>query len=234
MALALGGSMGVVPGVALGESTRELDDQQSPGADMVEHAGAVTGDRTLQPGRPSDQHPAALSNDESAESAESQSSADAAHDVAGEQNAAGAPKAAPVDEATLPRRSGQGRRVVYDISAQRVWLVRDSGRVARSYLVSGARDATKVPPGRYEVYSKSRHAVAFNYRETMSFMVRFAHGDRAPIGFHDIPRDLGKRLVQTRAELGTPTSAGCIRQARPDAVALWNFTEVGTKVVVVP
>jgi lipoprotein-anchoring transpeptidase ErfK/SrfK len=230
MALAVGGSLGVVPGVALGESTRKFDAQKSPGADTVDHADAVTGDRTLQPGTAGDPRLAVPSSDESAES---RLSADAPHDGAGKQDAAIAPEEAPVDEATLPRRSGQGRRVVYDISAQRVWLVRDSGRVARSYLVSGGRDASKLPPGRYEVYSKSRHAVAFNYRETMSFMVRFAHGDRAPIGFHDIPRDLRKRLVQTRAELGTPTSAGCIRQARPDAVALWNFAEVGTSVVVV-
>jgi lipoprotein-anchoring transpeptidase ErfK/SrfK len=66
---------------------------------------------------------------------------------------------------------------------------------------------------------------------TMQYMVRFAHGQRAAIGFHDIPVDDGRRL-QTRAELGTPQSHGCIRQWRPDAKALWYFAIVGTKVVV--
>jgi lipoprotein-anchoring transpeptidase ErfK/SrfK len=41
----------------------------------------------------------------------------------------------------------------------------------------------------------------------------------------------GERL-QTTAELGTPLSHGCIRQARPDAKALWRFAPVGTTVVV--
>jgi cephalosporin-C deacetylase-like acetyl esterase len=85
--------------------------------------------------------------------------------------------------------------------------------------------------GTYEVYSTSRHAIGIDDSGTMQFMVRFAHGERAAIGFHDIPVDDGKR-VQTRAELGTPQSHGCIRQARPDARALWSFAIVGTTVVV--
>ena len=38
--------------------------------------------------------------------------------------------------------------------------------------------------------------------------------------------------MQTRDELGTPQSHGCIRQARPDARALWKFAPLGTTVVV--
>jgi len=40
--------------------------------------------------------------------------------------------------------------------------------------------------------------------------------------------------VQTRAQLGTPLSHGCIRQAEPDAKAMWRFARLGTKVVVTP
>jgi lipoprotein-anchoring transpeptidase ErfK/SrfK len=65
----------------------------------------------------------------------------------------------------------------------------------------------------------------------MRYMVRFAHGAHAAIGFHDIPV-LHDALVQTRAELGTARSHGCIRQWRPDARALWRFAPVGTTVVV--
>lgn len=130
----------------------------------------------------------------------------------------------------LPTSSGHGRRVVFDISAQRVWLVDDGDRVRRTYLVSGSL-TDNLQPGRYEVYSTSRHAVGVDDSGTMQYMVRFAHGEQAPIGFHDIPVDRGE-LVQTRAELGTPQSHGCIRQWRPDARALWYFATVGTKVVV--
>jgi len=68
---------------------------------------------------------------------------------------------------------------------------------------------------------------------TMKYMVRFAHGKRAAIGFHDIPVKDGEK-VQTKGELGTARSGGCIRQWRPDAQALWEFAPRGTAVVVVP
>jgi hypothetical protein len=133
-------------------------------------------------------------------------------------------------ENALPARSGEGRRVVFDMSAQRVWLVAAGDRVRRTYPVSGSV-TDNLKPGHYEVYSTSRDAVGIDDSGTMRYMVRFAHGERAAIGFHDIPVKDGE-LVQTRAELGTPQSHGCVRQWRPDARALWDFAPVGTTVVV--
>jgi lipoprotein-anchoring transpeptidase ErfK/SrfK len=133
----------------------------------------------------------------------------------------------------VPARTGRGRRVVFDVSDQRVWLVdhaagRDS--VRRTYLVSGSV-THNLQPGTYAVYSRSLHAWGVDDSGSMRYMVRFAHGAKAAIGFHDIPV-LRHALVQTRAELGTPRSHGCIRQWRPDARALWRFAPVGTTVVV--
>jgi lipoprotein-anchoring transpeptidase ErfK/SrfK len=132
----------------------------------------------------------------------------------------------------LPAGSGSGKRVVFDMSEQRVWLVDDKDQVRRTYLVSGSR-MSNLGPGRYEVFSRSAQAVSYTYEETMRFMVRFAHGQRASIGFHDIPRNQRGLPVQTRAQLGNALSSGCIRQARPDALALWRFAPIGTSVVVV-
>ena len=131
----------------------------------------------------------------------------------------------------VPPGSGEGRRVVFDMSAQRVWLVGGDDAVRRTYLVSGSLD-DNLKPGSYEVYSRSERAWGIDDSGTMRYMVRFAQGSRAAIGFHDIPVKDGRR-VQTRAELGTPQSHGCIRQWRPDAEALWDFAPVGTSVVVV-
>jgi L,D-transpeptidase catalytic domain len=135
----------------------------------------------------------------------------------------------------LPSDSGTGRRIVFDMSLQRVWLVGRDGAdhdvVRRTYLVSGSL-TDNLGPGTYSVYSKSMHAIGVDDSGTMDYMVRFAHGQNAAIGFHDIPVLHGK-LVQSRAALGSPSSHGCIRQWRPDARALWRFAPVGTKVVVV-
>ena len=128
-----------------------------------------------------------------------------------------------------PKHSGHGKRVIYDLSAQRVWLVSAQNDVTRTYPVSGGLSYV-VAPGTYEVYSKSRHAIGVDGSQ-LEYMVRFAHGTTAAIGFHDIPVLNGKP-VQTRAELGTPRSHGCIRQRHVDAKALWRFAPVGTTVVV--
>lgn len=139
--------------------------------------------------------------------------------------------AAAKEPLTLPARAGSGRRVVYDEGAQRVWLVNARERVVRTYLVSGSI-YDNLDPDSYEVYSTSRHATGIDDSGSMEFFVRFATGERAAIGFHSIPVKDG-RLVQSRAQLGTPTSHGCIRQKRADARALWDFAPVGTPVVVV-
>lgn len=130
----------------------------------------------------------------------------------------------------LPGGSGDGRRVVYSIDQQRVWWVEADGRVVNSYLVSGRRNTPA--RGTYAVFSKSRHAWSGG-GVTMEYMIRFTWGRTLAIGFHSIPRNSAGRPIQSEAQLGTPLSAGCIRQRDADAAALWNWAHVGTTVVVV-
>lgn len=137
-----------------------------------------------------------------------------------------------VDAAALPAHSGEGRRIVFDMTSQRVWLVGPAGHVVRTYPVSGSK-YDNLNPGTYTVSSKSRYATAYNSDETLNYMVRFAYGRTAPIGFHAIPVRPDGSLVESRAGLGKPASDGCIRQWRTDALALWNFAPVGTRVDVV-
>ncbi|GAA4113452.1 hypothetical protein GCM10022215_10690 [Nocardioides fonticola] len=136
-----------------------------------------------------------------------------------------------VADTTLPAASGTGRRVVFDRSRQRVWLVRADGTVASTYLVSGSV-SDNLDAGRYAVFSRSQDAVGIDDSGTMRWFVRFTRGPSgAAIGFHTIPIDEGRR-VQTIAELGTPQSHGCIRQRDTDAKRLWDFAPLGTRVVV--
>jgi lipoprotein-anchoring transpeptidase ErfK/SrfK len=134
--------------------------------------------------------------------------------------------------AKLPHDSGKGRRVVYSVKHQRVWLVGGKGVVKRTYLVSGR--LSQPPPGHFRVYSKSRWTSSTVSAETMQYMVRFTHGARTgtPIGFHSIPRDYSGHAAQSVHDLGKPLSAGCIRQRLRDAAYLWRFAPVGTTVVV--
>ncbi len=132
----------------------------------------------------------------------------------------------------VPADSGVGKRVVFSIADGRVWLVNTDGSIARTYRASGSIHENLLP-GSYRVQLKTRHTTSYDYASTMQYFVRFTSGRNAPIGFHDIPVDNGGRLVQTTDDLGKPLSSGCIRQARSDAIKLWNFTSTGTPVEVV-
>lgn len=137
-----------------------------------------------------------------------------------------------VEAVPVPDDSGDGRRVVFSESQQRVWMVGSAGKIKRTYLVSGSL-TDNLQPGTYEVFDRSEDAFGIDDSGTMKWFVRFTRGPSgAAIGFHTIPLLDGKR-VQGLKDLGTPQSHGCIRQSTPDALAMWDFAPVGTTVVVV-
>jgi hypothetical protein len=131
----------------------------------------------------------------------------------------------------LPPHSGSGRRVVYGRAQQRVWVVDGSGNIVKTHRVSGQRGLPRA--GTYRVFSRSISTYSkANPAVTWRYMVRFAHGPNGGnIGFHEIPTKRGNPL-QSTSQLGQPLSAGCVRQSHADAVWMWNFAGVGTKVVV--
>ena len=130
----------------------------------------------------------------------------------------------------LPEHSGSGRRVVYSVSEQRVWLVEHDEVVSASWLVSGRRGTPK--PGTYSIYSRSRWSSANGGRVRMEYMLRFVRpkGRGLAIGFHSIPVDRRGRPIQSEEQLGQAKSKGCVRQRRADAEHLWNWAPDGTTV----
>jgi hypothetical protein len=130
----------------------------------------------------------------------------------------------------IPENSGTGRRIVYDNSDQRIWLIEDDGSVFDSYLISGRYNDPL--PGNYAVFSKSRYAFAGHDGITMEHMVRFAHGRWLAIGFHSIPKYGNGSPMQTEEQLGTYRSSGCVRQRADQAEQLYNWAPVGTPVIV--
>jgi lipoprotein-anchoring transpeptidase ErfK/SrfK len=141
------------------------------------------------------------------------------------------PPPKPSDDTSKPDNSGHGRRVVYSNPRQRVWLIDSQGRVVGTWKVSGKKD---VPSGgTYSVFSRSRYATSEHGDYHMEYMVRFAHGEHLAIGFHSIPVDDNGNPAQSESELGTYKSHGCVRQKKSDALKMWDFAQVDTKVVVI-
>jgi len=141
------------------------------------------------------------------------------------------------DSLDLPANSGEGRRIVYSNSLMRIWAVDENGEVVKTHRVSGKPGVPYV--GTYSVYSRSISTFsAHNPTITWHYMVRFAHTPNGgQVGFHEIPTQCvggSCHRMQTEDQLGQGLSGGCVRQSTEDAIWVWNWADVGTKVVVLP
>jgi hypothetical protein len=143
----------------------------------------------------------------------------------------------PAPDFSLPANSGTGRRIVYSKSLQKVWVTNSDGALIKEHRISGRLRWCDPLPGQYQVFSRSRYTFALaNPSIIWGYMVRFTKGCQGGnIGFHEIPtnKNTGYK-VQSVAQLGIPLSGGCVRQAESDAIWIWNWAYVGTKVVVLP
>ena len=67
----------------------------------------------------------------------------------------------------------------------------------------------------------------------MQYFVRFAHGTRAAIGFHDIPEPRRRTRCSRRPSSARRSRTAASGRRWPDAIALWDFAPIGTEVDVV-
>ena len=138
-----------------------------------------------------------------------------------------------VEVAPVPVRSGTGRRIVYANRQQRVWVINEQNEVIRTFLVSGMPG--QPGKGTFRVFSKSPTSYSPEFAGvTFRYMTRFAIGrNGGNIGFHEIPVRNNKPM-QTVEELGAFKGSGCLRSSTQDAIFIYQWAKIGTKVVVVP
>ena len=135
--------------------------------------------------------------------------------------------------APVPIKSGTGRRIVYANRQQRVWVINADNEVIRTFPVSGMLG--QPGKGTFSVFSKSPTSYSPEFAGvTFRFMTRFAIGrNGGNIGFHEIPIRNSKPM-QTVDELGAFKGSGCLRSSTQDALFIYQWATLGTKVVVVP
>ncbi|MDX2547886.1 hypothetical protein ACOT81_29400 [Streptomyces sp. WI04-05B] len=123
----------------------------------------------------------------------------------------------------LPAGSGAGRRVVYSLEDDRVWLVGTDGRARRSFTV--APGTVDPAPGSYLVTSRS-NSITGTDGTPIEHVVRFTGVDGVAIGF-SAAVDLPPQQADPEARTGG------IRETRTDGDAMWEFATIGEKVVVI-
>ena len=160
-------------------------------------------------------------------------SASVASASAGSSDATTTTETVLVEVAPVPIKSGTGRRIVYANRQQRVWVINADNEVIRTFPVSGMLG--QPGNGTFSVFSKSPTSYSPEFAGvTFRFMTRFAIGrNGGNIGFHEIPIRNSKPM-QTVDELGAFKGSGCLRSSTKDALFIYQWATLGTKVVVVP
>ena len=160
-------------------------------------------------------------------------SASVASASAGSSDATTTTETVLVEVAPVPAKSGVGRRIVYANRQQRVWVINADNEVIRTFPVSGMLG--QPGNGTFSVFSKSPTSYSPEFAGvTFRFMTRFAIGrNGGNIGFHEIPIRNSKPM-QTVDELGAFKGSGCLRSSTKDALFIYQWATLGTKVVVVP
>jgi hypothetical protein len=127
------------------------------------------------------------------------------------------------EQTTLPAFSGAGKRVVYDLGRNRVWLMGRDQEVKRTFRVSPSTVDPK--PGTFRVESRAPHVTGSD-GVPVENVVRFATSQGTTIGF-------SAALDGSLPEPERGKTTGGIRERRADGEAMWLFATIGTKIVVV-
>jgi len=133
----------------------------------------------------------------------------------------------------MPMDGGSGRRIIYDKSLMTVWAMNGKNEVVYRFPIVGRWD--RPVAGEYEIYSKSERSGNPNSRVTFDHMTRFAYGNdgKTPIGFHSIPLYYDGSMMHGVDQLGLPiATGGCVRMHEDDAAALYEWSKLGDRVVV--
>ncbi|MER6139014.1 hypothetical protein ABT174_02995 [Streptomyces sparsogenes] len=123
----------------------------------------------------------------------------------------------------LPGDSGSGLRVVYALEDRRVWLVGADEQPTRTFEVHPS--SASPAPGTYEVTSRRQSTVGSDGVK-VEHVVVFHTEEGVVFGF-------SAAIDGSTPDPNAAKKTGGIRESREDASAMWDFAQVGTRVVVI-
>ncbi len=128
--------------------------------------------------------------------------------------------------------TGLERNIIVDLSDQMMYARFGETTTWSMQISSGAWDHP-TPPGNYEILTKQELRIGSkspHYR-----MPYFQLWDYRGYGIHALPylaNDGGTFWTEALTHIGVPVSHGCIRTLPDDAVKMYEFTDIGTPIVV--
>ncbi|MGQ9598613.1 MAG: LysM peptidoglycan-binding domain-containing protein [Anaerolineae bacterium] len=134
-------------------------------------------------------------------------------------------------QSVLPLPSGKDRRIVVDLSEQRMYVYQN-GQLIWNWVVSTGRPGQETVVGHYQVLNKLPMAYAYTWSLKMPYWLGIYWAGRLQNGIHALPiLPSGQRLWE--GYLGQRVSYGCVILSTENAATLYNWASVGTPVDIV-
>ncbi len=135
----------------------------------------------------------------------------------------------PSKDDLLPLPVVLNKRMVVDISEQRLWVY-ENGELVRNFVISTGIDRSPTQPGVFQIQTHENPAYASAWDLWMPhFMGIYEAWPGFMNGFHGLPT-LSSGVTLWRDILGSPASYGCIILDLPDGEWLYNWAEEGVVV----
>ena len=126
--------------------------------------------------------------------------------------------------AAIPDGSGTGRRIVYSLGKETVWLVDASDAARRTFAVWPG--TVSPDPGTYTVGARTRGAITGSDGVKIEHIVYFSVKSGVNVAFSNA-------VDGSSPPPASNSATGGIRMRTADGTALWTFGTAGTKVAVV-
>jgi lipoprotein-anchoring transpeptidase ErfK/SrfK len=121
----------------------------------------------------------------------------------------------------------KGKYLDVNLSSQSMTLYKD-GANKGSYLISSGSSRYPTPTGEHQISSKAIKAFSAAYDLYMPYWMAFIGSS---YGVHELP-ETASGIKEGASSLGVPVSHGCIRLGVGAAERVYNFTPIGTRIVI--
>jgi LysM repeat protein len=131
-------------------------------------------------------------------------------------------------EAPAPQPTGGNKRIVIDLSEQRLYVYQ-AGQLLYKWVVSTGMPGADTIPGHFKVLNKLPNAYAYTWGLQMPYWLGIYWAGSLQNGIHALPIMANGQLLW-EGYLGQRVSYGCIILNTENARILYNWAEVGTPV----
>ncbi|XLQ20607.1 MAG: L,D-transpeptidase [Candidatus Moraniibacteriota bacterium] len=140
-----------------------------------------------------------------------------------------------LSQSTTAPKIKKGKYIDINTEAQITTLF-ENGEGVKSFVNSTGADDTPTPLGEFEIYNKHPYALSNMFQVYLPYWMAFT--EDGLYGFHDLivwpegHEDKPEGGKESLTSIGNAVSPGCVRHDAQNSQFIYDWTDVGTKVVI--